>query len=64
MKLWLVPNVLETAKEESQHLFQEADVNKDAQLTYDEIVNAYNLFVGSEATNYGQHLEKLHHTEL
>lgn len=65
MKLWLVPNVVETAKQESQHLFHEADANKDAQLSYDEIVDAYALFVGSEATNYGEHLEKFrHHSEL
>jgi len=65
MKLWLVPNVVETAKQESQHLFHEADTNKDAQLSYDEIVDAYGLFVGSEATNYGEHLEKFrHHSEL
>jgi len=64
MKKWLVPDLDETAKDEMEHLFSEADKNHDAKLSYDEIVNEYNLFVGSEATNYGEHLEKFSHEEL
>lgn len=60
MRKWLVPDLDETAKDEMEHLFSEADKNHDAKLSYDEIVNEYNLFVGSEATNYGEHLEKIH----
>jgi len=64
MKKWLVPDLDDTAKDEMEHLFSEADKNHDAKLSYDEIVNEYNLFVGSEATNYGEHLEKFSHEEL
>jgi len=64
MKKWLVPDLEETAKDEMEHLYSEADKNHDAKLSYDEIVNEYNLFVGSEATNYGEHLEKFSHEEL
>lgn len=64
MKSWLVPNSMETAKEEVEHLFSEADHNKDDKLSYVEIESEYNLFVGSEATNYGEHLEDMDHDEL
>lgn len=33
-------------------------------LTPDEIVEEHQLFVGSEATNYGDHLEKMDKNEL
>ncbi len=59
MKSWLVPDIDQTAKEEMQHLFEEADVDKDDKLSFDEIVNEHQLFVGSEATNYGEHLNKV-----
>lgn len=37
---------------------------KDGKLSIAEIVAEYNLFVGSEATNYGEHLQNLKHEEL
>jgi hypothetical protein len=30
----------------------------------DEVVEAYKVFVGSEATNYGEHLLNIRHDEL
>uniref|UniRef100_A0A915KEV1 EF-hand domain-containing protein n=1 Tax=Romanomermis culicivorax TaxID=13658 RepID=A0A915KEV1_ROMCU len=62
MKKWLIPDMSDAAREETRHLFDEADKNRDGQLTIDEIVDAYSIFVGSEATNYGEHLTR--HVEL
>lgn len=46
----------ELAEEEVTHLFAAADDNHDNNLSYDEIVNHYDIFVGSEVTDYGEHL--------
>ena len=32
-------------------------------LTFDEVLNNHDLFVGSEATDYGDHLHNLHRFE-
>lgn len=37
---------------------------QDGALTIDEVVEAYKTFVGSEATNYGEHLLSIEHDEL
>lgn len=64
MRGWLVPDIKQNAKDETNHLFENADKNKDNLLSIDEIVDQHDLFVGSEATNYGDHLENMKHTEL
>jgi Ca2+-binding EF-hand superfamily protein len=64
MKDWLIPNIHKTAESETTHLFEVADANKDGVLSFDEIVNNHETFVGSEATNYGEHLDSLNHSEL
>lgn len=64
MRGWLVPDIKQSAKDETQHLFENADKNKDGRLSIDEIVDQHDLFVGSEATNYGDHLENMKHEEL
>uniref|UniRef100_A0A915IKQ1 Reticulocalbin-3 n=1 Tax=Romanomermis culicivorax TaxID=13658 RepID=A0A915IKQ1_ROMCU len=64
MKRWLVPDHQETAKEEAEHLMEEADKNRDEKLSYDEIASEYDLFASSEATNYGADLETIHRDEL
>jgi Ca2+-binding EF-hand superfamily protein len=64
LKDWLVPDIRETAEHEAQHLFEGSDTNADGKLSIEEIVNAYSLFVGSESTNYGEHLLNLKHEEL
>jgi len=60
MRAWLVPDTKQTSIEETEHLFAQTDKNNDDRLSYDEIVDEYRTFVGSEATNYGEHLEKVH----
>ena len=50
------------ALEESKHLIQSADENKDGKLSEEEIAQHHDVFVGSEATDYGRALPK--HEEL
>lgn len=64
---WIVPSNEEVATEEVDHLFASADHNvHDDRLSYDEIIDNYDIFVGSEATDYGDHLQNIEefHDEL
>ncbi|EYC32151.1 hypothetical protein Y032_0003g1429 [Ancylostoma ceylanicum] len=49
---------------ETTVLQRNTHVLKDGKLTIPEILDAHQLFVGSEATNYGEDLHKISHTEL
>lgn len=60
---WVVPSNDEVASDEVDHLFATADGNHDDRLSYDEIIENYDVFVGSEATDYGDHLHNIHHFE-
>lgn len=51
----------EVASEEVDHLFASSDENHDDRLSYQEIIDNYETFVGSEATDYGDHLQNIHH---
>lgn len=63
---WIVPSNEDVAIEEVDHLFAATDENHDDQLSYDEIIDKYDIFVGSEATDYGDHLQNIEefHDEL
>ena len=50
----------EIADEEVEHLFASADDDHDALLSFDEILDHHDVFVGSEATDYGDHLNNIH----
>lgn len=43
-----------------EHLFTECDNNGDDALSFDEVLEHYDVFVGSEATDYGDHLHNIH----
>lgn len=58
IKKWVSPDVGTIAEEESDHLISETDTNKDGKLTKEEIIAQHELWVGSEATDYGNHLHK------
>jgi len=45
-------------------LIKVADVDKDGELSIEEIVDAHKAFVGSEATAYGEKLMEMQHDEL
>ncbi|CAH1183713.1 unnamed protein product [Phaedon cochleariae] len=60
---WVVPSNDEIAQEEVDHLFVHSDDNHDDILTFEEIIDHHETFVGSEATDYGDHLHNIHHFE-
>lgn len=64
MKEWIMPSGFDHAEAEANHLIYMADDNKDGQLSKDEILAHYDVFVGSQATDYGEQLQKHDPTEL
>lgn len=59
---WIMPSGYDPVEAEAQHLFYHADSDRDGILTPEEILSKQDLFVSSQATNYGVALE--HHEEL
>ncbi|XP_041093467.1 reticulocalbin-1-like [Polyodon spathula] len=57
---WILPGDVDHTETEAKHLIYESDQNKDEKLTKEEILNNWNMFVGSQATNYGEDLTKKH----
>ena len=60
IKRWVSPDLDKVAGEEAAHLMEETDKDKDGQLTKEEVKDRHELWVGSEATDYGDML----HDEL
>lgn len=60
IRRWILPQDYDHALAEAKHLVYESDVNKDEMLTKEEILDNWNLFVGSQATNYGEDLTRRH----
>jgi len=56
---WIIPSNEDTAEEEVNHLFAGADQDVNGLLSFQEIVDNHDLFVGSEATDFGEQLENL-----
>lgn len=50
----------ESAENEADHLIDSSDIDKDGKLTFEEIVDHYDIFVGSEATDFGEQLHNYH----
>ncbi|XP_067006847.2 reticulocalbin-2 [Anabrus simplex] len=57
---WVVPSNDEIAEDEVSHLFAASDDNHDEMLSMEEILDHHDTFVGSEATDYGDHLHNIH----
>ncbi|KAM3608869.1 uncharacterized protein V6R79_005930 [Siganus canaliculatus] len=55
---WILPNDYDHAEAEAKHLVYESDADKDGRLTKAEIVDKYDLFVGSQATDFGEALTR------
>ncbi|MGH0142903.1 UNVERIFIED_CONTAM: hypothetical protein FKN15_047836 [Acipenser sinensis] len=55
-KDWIMPSDYDHAEAEAKHLVYESDQDKDGKLTKEEVVNKYDLFVGSQATDFGEAL--------
>ncbi|KAG7459877.1 hypothetical protein MATL_G00215100 [Megalops atlanticus] len=57
---WILPGEIDHADNEARHLIHETDTDKDGKITKAEILANWNMFVGSQATNYGEDLTKKH----
>ncbi|XP_037070428.1 calumenin-B-like [Pollicipes pollicipes] len=55
---WIIPPDYDHSLAESKHLINEADVDKDGVLSKEEVLEKYDLFVGSQATEFGEALYK------
>jgi len=49
----------EIADDEVDHLFAGSDDDHDNRLSFNEILDHHDIFVGSEATDYGDHLNDI-----
>lgn len=58
VRSWILPPDFDHAEAEVRHLIYEADNDADQQLTKDEILQKYDLFVGSQATDFGEALAR------
>ncbi|PAA94167.1 hypothetical protein BOX15_Mlig000851g1 [Macrostomum lignano] len=59
---WIVPEDYNHVEAETRHLMSQADTDKDGRLSRQEIMDKYDVFVGSQATDFGEALGK--HEEL
>ncbi|KHN83833.1 Calumenin-A [Toxocara canis] len=64
MRDWIMPIGFDHADAEAKHLVGIADDNKDGKLSMEEILAHYDTFVGSQATDYGEQLQKHDPSEL
>lgn len=62
VKDWIVPQGFDHADAEARHLILEADKNQDQKLSEEEVIEKYDVFVGSQATDFGEVL--LRHDEF
>lgn len=53
---WIIPPDYDHSEAEGKHLISEADLDRDGKLTKEEVLNKYDLFVGSQATDFGEAL--------
>ncbi|WAR01800.1 CALUB-like protein, partial [Mya arenaria] len=58
VKNWIIPPNYDHSEAEAKHLIYEADANKDGKLTKQEILDKYDIFVGSQATDFGDALTR------
>ncbi|XP_058804085.1 calumenin [Phymastichus coffea] len=58
VKHWILPEDFDHAEAEARHLIYEADSDADQKLTKEEILEKYDIFVGSQATDFGEALTR------
>lgn len=58
VKEWIIPPDFDHAEAEARHLIYETDSDADEKLTKDEVLDKYDLFVGSQATDFGEALAR------
>merc|ERR1711902_392187 len=52
VEAWIIPPDYDHSEAEAKHLLFEADIDHDNLLTKDEILEKYDIFVGSQVTVY------------
>ena len=57
VKDWILPPDYHFVTSEAKHLISESDLNKDGKISKEEMVEKYDLFVGSQATDFGEIFE-------
>ncbi|KAL7633277.1 UNVERIFIED_CONTAM: hypothetical protein RMT77_016382 [Armadillidium vulgare] len=60
---WIVPSNEDIAEDEVAHLFASSDDDMDDVLSFSEVLSHHDVFVGSEVTDYGDHLQNLERFE-
>lgn len=55
---WILPPDFDHAEAESRHLIYEADTDADQKLTKYEILEKYDIFVGSQVADFGEALTR------
>lgn len=58
VKEWIIPPDFDHAEAEARHLIYEGDSDADEKLTKEEVLEKYDLFVGSQATDFGEALSR------
>lgn len=58
VKDWIIPPDYDHVEAEARHLVREADSDGDGELTKEEIVEKHDVFVGSQATDFGEALTR------
>lgn len=56
VRAWIIPSDYNHAEAEAKHLIYEADSDENGELTKLEILDKYDIFVGSQATDFGEAL--------
>lgn len=56
LKQWIMPENYDHAKAEAAHLIYESDTDSDNKLSKEEILQHQDVFVGSQATDFGDYL--------
>jgi len=58
VKQWIMPDEYDHAGAETNHLIHASDSDNDGKLTKEEVLDKYDVFVGSQATDFGEALVK------
>jgi len=54
---WIMPDDFDHVTSEAKHLISESDADNDGKVTKEEMVEKFDLFVGSQATDFGEALK-------
>ena len=58
VKQWIIPDDFDHSLGEAKHLIAKADANGDSFLSKEEVLDQYDMFVGSSATQFGEVLSR------